>query len=92
MIAALEEHRATWQYWHLWAETQRQLRGAAIDPADTADGRRSRGGGGDHPIRPAHPGRRPGRSAGPSCGGADGASVFTVAGSDPVHLDPDPRR
>ena len=34
-MATLEEHRATWQYWHLWAETQRQLRGAAIDPADT---------------------------------------------------------
>jgi hypothetical protein len=35
VVAALEEHRATWQYWHLWAETQRQPRGAAIDPADT---------------------------------------------------------
>src|SRR5215212_11036964 len=30
VVAALEEHRATWQYWHLWAETQRQLRGCAI--------------------------------------------------------------
>jgi hypothetical protein len=36
VMAALEEHRATWQYWHLWAETQRQLRGTATDPADTA--------------------------------------------------------
>ena len=36
VIATLEEHRATWQFWHLWAETQRQLRGAGIDPADTA--------------------------------------------------------
>ena len=36
VIAALEEHRAIWQFWHLWAETQRQLRGAGIDPADTA--------------------------------------------------------
>ena len=35
-MAALEEHRATWQYWHLWAEIQRQLRGTATDPADTA--------------------------------------------------------
>src|SRR5215204_1491436 len=36
VVAALEEHRATWQYWHLWAETQRQLRGYAINPADVA--------------------------------------------------------
>ncbi len=38
VVAALEEHRATWPYWHLWAETQRQLRGCGINPADTADG------------------------------------------------------
>jgi hypothetical protein len=37
VVAALEEHRATWHYWHLWTETQRQLRGCAIHPADTAD-------------------------------------------------------
>ena len=36
VVAALEEHRATWQYWHLWAETQRQLRGCGINPADGA--------------------------------------------------------
>jgi conjugative relaxase-like TrwC/TraI family protein len=34
VLATLEEHRATWQFWHLWAETQRQLRGADIDTAD----------------------------------------------------------
>ena len=34
VLATLEEHRATWQFWHLWAETQRQLRGADIHPAD----------------------------------------------------------
>jgi hypothetical protein len=34
VIATLEEHRATWQYWHLWAETQRQVRGAAVNPTD----------------------------------------------------------
>ena len=72
VIAVLEEHRATWQYWHLWAETQRQLRGAAIHPADTAGRRRGRGGRGDRPVRPAHPRRRPGRAAGSSCGGPTG--------------------
>ena len=30
----LEEHRATWQPWHVWAETERQLRGAGLSPAD----------------------------------------------------------
>src|SRR5215207_10198518 len=37
VLATLEEHRATWQFWHLWAETQRQLRGAAIHPADAPE-------------------------------------------------------
>ena len=81
VIAALEEHRATWQYWHLWAETQRQLRGCGIDPADTADGatavveeainRSIRLTPVDDPAGlPDHLRR------------TDGASVFTVAGSD----------
>jgi hypothetical protein len=34
VLATIEEHRATWKFWHLWAETQRQLRGANIHPAD----------------------------------------------------------
>jgi hypothetical protein len=34
VVATLEEHGATWQYWHLWAEAQRQMRGITIDPAD----------------------------------------------------------
>ena len=34
VIAVLEQHRATWQPWHVWAETQRQLRGAAMSPTD----------------------------------------------------------
>ena len=37
VLATLEEHGATWQFWHLWAETQRQLRGADIHPAVTRD-------------------------------------------------------
>ena len=81
VVAALEEHRATWQYWHLWAETQRQLRGCGINPADTADGatavveeainRSIRLTLVEDPAGlPDHLRR------------TDGASVFTVAGSD----------
>jgi hypothetical protein len=80
-VAALEEHRATWQYWHRWAETQRQLRGCAINPADTADvaaavveeafNRSIRLTPVDEPAGlPDHLRR------------TDGGSVFTVAGSD----------
>jgi hypothetical protein len=32
VISVLEEHRATWQPWHVWAETQRQLRGTNLSP------------------------------------------------------------
>ena len=81
VVAALEEHRATWQYWHLWAETQRQLRGCAINPADTADvaaavveeaiNRSIRLTPVDDPTGLSDQLRR-----------ADGGSVFTVAGSD----------
>jgi AAA domain len=81
VIAALEKHRATWQYWHLWAETQRQLRGAAIDPADTtsvtaavieeAIARSVPLAGADDQAELLDYLRR-----------TDGASVFTIAGSD----------
>src|SRR5215218_6789050 len=81
VVAALEEHGATWQYWHLWAETQRQLRRCAIDPADTADvavaiveeaiNRSIRLTLVDDPAGLPDQLRR-----------TDGASVFTVAGSD----------
>jgi hypothetical protein len=80
VLAALEEHRATWQFWHLWAETQRQLRGAAIHPADLRDVAASVIGeaiGQSVRLTPIDDladvpteERR-----------ADGASVFTVAGS-----------
>ena len=63
VLAALEEHRATWQFWHLWAETQRQLRGADIHPADLREVAAVRDGGGGRPVGPAHPGRRPRRRA-----------------------------
>jgi conjugative relaxase-like TrwC/TraI family protein len=80
VLAALEEHRATWQFWHLWAETQRQLRGANIHPADLREvsasvvteaiTRSVRLTPTDDPADVPAELRR-----------ADGASVFTVAGS-----------
>ena len=33
VISVLEERRATWQAWHVWSETQRQLRGTNLAPA-----------------------------------------------------------
>ena len=80
VLAALEEHRATWQYWHLWAETQRQLRGANIPPVNLRDvaasvvaeaiTRSVRLTPDDDPADLPIEERR-----------GDGASVFTVAGS-----------
>jgi conjugative relaxase-like TrwC/TraI family protein len=80
VLATLEEHRATWQFWHLWAETQRQLRGADIHPPDLREvaaslvedviARSVRLTPADDPADlPPEERRR------------DGASVFTVAGS-----------
>ena len=34
VISVLEEHRAIWQPWHVWAETQRQLRDTNLSLAD----------------------------------------------------------
>jgi conjugative relaxase-like TrwC/TraI family protein len=80
VLAAVEEHRATWQFWHLWAETQRQLRGADIHPADLrhvaasvmeeAIAQSVRLTPVDDPANLPIEARR-----------RDGASVFTVAGS-----------
>jgi conjugative relaxase-like TrwC/TraI family protein len=80
VLAMVEGHRATWQFWHLWAETQRQLRGAAIHPADTREVAESvvweavaqsvRLTPADEPAEVPAELRR-----------VDGASVFTVAGS-----------
>ena len=80
VLATIEEHRATWQFWHLWAETQRQLRGADIHPADLREvaasvmeeaiARSVRLTPADDPADVPPEERR-----------ADGASVFTVAGS-----------
>jgi conjugative relaxase-like TrwC/TraI family protein len=81
VIATLEEHRATWQYWHLWAETQRQLRGCAIHPADLRDVAASvleeavtRSIQLTPDVDPA--------DLPVQLRSSDGASVFTVAGSD----------
>jgi len=80
VLATVEEHRATWQFWHLWAETQRQLRGAVIHPPDLRDVAASvveeaitqsvRLNPNDEPADLPPEERR-----------ADGASVFTMAGS-----------
>jgi conjugative relaxase-like TrwC/TraI family protein len=80
VLATVEEHRATWQIWHLWAETQRQLRGANIHPAhlrevtesvmEEAINRSVRLTPIDDPADLPPDERR-----------ADGASVFTVGGS-----------
>jgi hypothetical protein len=81
VISMLEEHRATWQPWHLWAETQRQLRGERMSPADlpavaelvveASLARSVRLTTVEHPSGiPAELRRR------------DGASVFTVAGTE----------
>jgi conjugative relaxase-like TrwC/TraI family protein len=80
VLAAVEEHRATWQIWHLWAETQRQLRSANIHPEDARDvaasvveeavARSVQLTPIDDPADVPPDERR-----------ADGASVFTVAGS-----------
>jgi len=60
VIATLEEHRATWQYWHLWAETQRQVRGAAVNPTDVTKIGRGRRLQGDRPLHPTHRCQQPG--------------------------------
>src|SRR5829696_4376470 len=80
VLALVEGHRATWQFWHLWAETQRQLRGVDIHPADLRDVAASVM---DEAITrsmrltPADDDAH----VPPELRRADGASVFTVAGS-----------
>src|SRR5215213_4393711 len=81
VLAALEEHRATWQFWHLWAETQRQLRGANINPADTRDVAESVIGEAVARSVRLTPADDPADLRPPELRRADGASVFTVAGS-----------
>ncbi|UFN45180.1 MobF family relaxase [Nocardioides okcheonensis] len=36
ILATLESHRSTWQYWHVYAEAQRQVRSAALATKDVA--------------------------------------------------------
>src|SRR5215211_5192682 len=81
VLAALEEHRATWQFWHLWAETQRQLRGANINPADARDVAESVIGEAVARSVRLNPADDPADLRPPELRRADGASVFTVAGS-----------
>jgi conjugative relaxase-like TrwC/TraI family protein len=81
VIAALEQHRATWQFWHVWAETQRQLRGAGIDSTDTA---KVAAAVVDEAITRSVELTVAADQAGlpDELRRTDGASVFTVAGSD----------
>ncbi len=37
VLAELEAHRATWQSWHVYAEVQRQMRGADLSPEQVAN-------------------------------------------------------
>ena len=91
VLAAVEEHRSTWQMWHVRAEAQRHVRttdirahrsDALVDLlVDEVLHSRS------VPLAPPDDGiqepevlRR-----------VDGASVYTVAGAD-LHLPTDPRR
>jgi conjugative relaxase-like TrwC/TraI family protein len=82
MLTAMEEHRSTWQSWHVRAEAQRQIRAANL-PTDKVDQlvellvaevlntRSIRLTSTDDTIVEPVPLRR-----------ADGSSVYTVAGAD----------
>lgn len=82
IVATMEGSRSTWQYWHVYAEAQRQVRGADVPTNKVAqvvdflvgevlDGRStSVGGRWDTTSEPVELRR------------ADGASVYTQAGSD----------
>jgi conjugative relaxase-like TrwC/TraI family protein len=81
VLAAVEEHRSTWQSWHVYAEAQRHLRAAEIDTdkvdqlaellvAAVLHSRSLALTGTDGISEPAALRR------------ADGSSVYTVAGSE----------
>ncbi len=81
MLTAMEEHRSTWQIWHVRAEAQRQIRAADISTdkvdrlvdllvAEVLDTRSIPLTMADTIVEPV-PLRR-----------ADGSSVYTVAGAD----------
>ena len=92
MLAAVEEHRSTWQSWHVRAEAQRHVRTAEV-PADQVDqlvdllvdevlDARS--------VALTRTRRRHRRTA--TLRRTDGSSVYTVAGADLLHFRPDPGR
>jgi hypothetical protein len=59
VVAALEEHRATWQYWHLWPRRNASY-GVPRSTQPTHPRHSGRRGQGDHPLHPTHPPRRAG--------------------------------
>jgi DNA primase catalytic core len=81
VLSAMEERRSTWQVWHVRAEAQRQIRGAAM-PASQADRLV------DLLVHKVLSGRsvclaRPDTIVEPKLlRRSDGASVYTVAGAD----------
>ena len=43
VLAAMEEHRSTWQMWHVRAEAQRHVRGVEVPPERVSTGRSASG-------------------------------------------------
>ena len=84
IVATMEGGRATWQYWHVYAEAQRQVRAARRAHRPGHHRRRPAGQRGPRrPLGQHHPPLRRRSPSRPSCAELDGASVYTVGG---VHL------
>ena len=83
VLAAMEEHRSTWQIWHVRAEAQRQVRAANLttDKLDAA-GRPARRRSAQHQIDTRSPAPTTASVEPASLRRADGSSVYTVAGAD----------
>jgi conjugative relaxase-like TrwC/TraI family protein len=91
VLSAMEERRSTWQIWHVRAEAQRYIRAADVPTTqvnrlvdlivDEVLNSRS--------ISLAHP---DGITEPKALQRTDGASVYTVAGAQPVYLTADPGR
>ncbi|MDN5899216.1 MAG: relaxase domain-containing protein [Brachybacterium sp.] len=82
IVATMEGSRATWQYWHVYADAQRQVRTANVPTSqvsavadllvrDVLDG---------HSVSLARP--SDGLAETPDLRRVDGSSVYTVAGAD----------
>ncbi|MGL5823386.1 MAG: MobF family relaxase [Nocardioides sp.] len=81
ILTTLEASRSTWQYWHVYAEAQRQVRGAEVPTDQVAEVVRALvaevlGGSSVNLARPTD-----GITEPPALRRADGSSVYTPAGS-----------